>query len=84
MAAVLKLDFGGEQAPEEALKPLAISPETLSILLDGIGLSTLADWRATWKNGREGEGPRFFKVGRLVRYSVAAVEEWLTDLENAS
>jgi predicted DNA-binding transcriptional regulator AlpA len=40
---------------------------------DWLNLSpiTLQAWR------RQGKGPRFFKVGRLVRYSVADVRAWL-------
>ena len=37
----------------------------------GISVSGLRKWR------REGQGPRFIRLGRLIRYSVPDLEEWL-------
>jgi predicted DNA-binding transcriptional regulator AlpA len=34
------------------------------------GMSGTANWRST------GEGPRFIKVGKLVRYPMVEVEAW--------
>jgi len=39
---------------------------------------TLAEWRCT------GAGPRFVKVGRLVRYTPAALAEWIESHTGAS
>ena len=39
--------------------------------------STMAFWRSS------GKGPKFLKVGRHVRYTAEAVEEYLTKLANA-
>lgn len=55
-------------------RPLAISPETLGKLIE-IAPQTLSDWR------KSGEGPAWFKLGRLVRYRVDAVEAWLRERE---
>ena len=37
----------------------------------GISVSGLRKWR------REGQGPHFIRLGRLIRYSVPDLEEWL-------
>ncbi len=37
----------------------------------GISVSGLRKWR------RGGQGPRFIRLGRLIRYSVPDLEEWL-------
>jgi len=37
----------------------------------GISPVTTTKWR------RKGEGPPFIRIGRLIRYSRAAVDEWL-------
>jgi excisionase family DNA binding protein len=37
----------------------------------GISPVTTTKWR------RKGEGPPFIRVGRLIRYSRAALDEWL-------
>ncbi|MDJ1371778.1 hypothetical protein C7K25_10430 [Gulosibacter molinativorax] len=58
-----------------------MSPETLGKLIE-VSPQTLSDWRKTWRDGKTGEGPRFFKVGRLVRYRLEVVETWLSDLES--
>lgn len=44
-------------------------------LADRLQLSeyTLASWRC------KGEGPKFMKFGRTVRYSIASVQEWESD-----
>lgn len=36
----------------------------------GGGIQTLANWRS------KGEGPKFFKIGKKVRYPLAEVEKW--------
>lgn len=43
--------------------------------LFGVGESTVRRWRD------RGEGPPFVRVGGVVRYRPAAVEEWLSDRE---
>jgi hypothetical protein len=52
----------------------AFTPEQAGQFLGGVGdpvpPSLLAKWRCS------GTGPEFIKVGRRVRYSVAALESW--------
>ena len=43
--------------------------------LTGIKPATWAKWRAS------GEGPPYFKLGRLCRYRLSAVEQWLSARE---
>ncbi|TSD68088.1 helix-turn-helix transcriptional regulator [Aeromicrobium piscarium] len=47
-----------------------LTPEQVSDLL-GVKTQTLAQWR--WRK----TGPKFQKVGRLVRYSPEDVDQWL-------
>ncbi|GAA3581264.1 hypothetical protein GCM10022198_00470 [Klugiella xanthotipulae] len=46
------------------------SPAAIAAYLD-VPVATLADWRS------RGGGPAFVKMGRLVRYTDAAVVEWV-------
>ena len=46
--------------------------------ITGIKPSTWAKWRA------KGEGPPYFKLGRLCRYRLSAVEHWLETREQVS
>jgi predicted DNA-binding transcriptional regulator AlpA len=55
---------GREQGRMSHLTPLELADRFQ--VNDG----TLANWRST------GEGPRFIKVGKLVRYPMAEVEAW--------
>lgn len=43
----------------------------------GVAVSTLLLYRA------DGTGPRYIKMGRLVRYRQSAVEEWLSERDGA-
>ena len=54
--------------------PFLIDEKEL-VRLTGIKSSTWAKWRAN------GEGPPYFKLGRLCRYRWAAVEAWLASNE---
>ncbi|GAA3591925.1 hypothetical protein GCM10022198_14850 [Klugiella xanthotipulae] len=45
----------------------------------GVAVSTLQNWRSLG-----GRGPSFAKVGRLVRYSLDAVDEWMAEMERQS
>ena len=54
----------------EAEKLQLISAEAAAALL-GCDPETMACWRC------EGTGPRFVKVGRLVRYNRADIEKWV-------
>ena len=49
-----------------------ISTEELSELLD-IPAPSIATWRF------RGEGPKYLKLGRHVRYDVSDVEQWLRE-----
>jgi predicted DNA-binding transcriptional regulator AlpA len=51
-----------------------LSAADLSELL-GVEAKTLANWRC------QGKGPRSIKVGRLVRYRMSDVEQWLASRE---
>jgi predicted DNA-binding transcriptional regulator AlpA len=44
----------------------------------GVSVSTLEKWRVA------GIGPRFLKLGRLVRYAEADIESWLASRRVAS
>jgi len=50
--------------------PSMLTPDDVAEILN-LSIHTLAVWRC------DGRGPRFHKVGRLVRYSVADVESYL-------
>ncbi len=62
------------RVPESRAVPSAIpeflSPKTLSARTD-ISARTLKEWRTT------GKGPRFFRLGRQVRYATQDVTDWL-------
>lgn len=62
--------LGSDFTLKEPVEP-PFTPTALSTYL-GVPLGTLADWRY------RGVGPRFFKCGKLVRYSRADVAEWQT------
>lgn len=55
----------------EATIELYLTEEKTSKRIN-VSKSALRKWR------REGTGPRYVKLGRLVRYSVAELENWLT------
>ena len=38
----------------------------------GVHVNTLADWR------RDGRGPDYIRIGRVIRYPAAAVDRWLS------
>lgn len=61
--------------PEEETDDLlrCVSPQTLSELLD-VKVTTLQEWRDN------GYGPKSFKLGRLVRYRMSAVREFLDEV----
>lgn len=62
-----------------ASAPDVMSPETLSQVLDGVAVATLAEWRTKDKNRAPGEmvGPVWLKVSGLIRYLKPDVEAWL-------
>lgn len=62
-----------------ASAPDVMSPETLSQVLDGVAVATLAEWRTKDKNRPVGEmiGPVWVKVSGLIRYMKPDVEAWL-------
>lgn len=57
------------QAPAQGKDSLATPAEVAEFLRKPP--KTLAEWRS------RGLGPRYFKIGRDVRYSWTAVHEWL-------
>jgi predicted DNA-binding transcriptional regulator AlpA len=46
-----------------------LEPNDVHVLY-GISEKTLANWRS------QGRGPRYLKIGRLVRYAMADLEDW--------
>lgn len=72
------------QLPEPTTMTLAsapdvMSPETLSQMLDGVAVATLAEWR-TKDKGKPAElmiGPVWVKVSGLIRYLKPDVVSWL-------
>jgi predicted DNA-binding transcriptional regulator AlpA len=61
----------GKTTEAQAASPLATPDEVAAFLRKPP--KTLAEWRS------RGLGPRYFKIGRDVRYDWAAVHEWLAD-----
>lgn len=49
-----------------------LTADELSQLIK-VGIGTLEQWR------HRGEGPRFVKLGRLVRYRVVDVQDWVKE-----
>jgi excisionase family DNA binding protein len=60
------------QPPPVGLDPL-LSVEDLAAYLD-VPRQTIYDWRVT------GRGPRAYRVGKRLRFTVADVREWLDTL----
>lgn len=60
----------GVRNPSAAKLPIFFAESEIAERL-GVSLRTVQSWRA------RGAGPAFTKFGRLVRYSEAAVEQWL-------
>lgn len=60
------------KVPAEAADLEVLRPERVAKLL-GVSLNTLAIWR------HYNRGPSFLKIGRQVRYPVAALNEFLAD-----
>lgn len=56
-------------APQAAPEPLAVAQQVADFL--GTTVDTLANWRY------RGVGPRFVKVGGIVRYRWADVHAWV-------
>jgi predicted DNA-binding transcriptional regulator AlpA len=68
------------QQQTETLPPAGgalLDPKAAAAFL-GCSDWSLAEWRCT------GEGPRFCKIGRLVRYTPAALAEWIESRTVAS
>lgn len=51
---------------------ILLTPEAAAKLL-GVSIDTLSDWRC-----RGGQGPRYLRVGRLIRYRECELQEWLS------
>jgi predicted DNA-binding transcriptional regulator AlpA len=61
-----------------ALNPKHIVNTDAAAHLLNVSAVTLAKWRVT------GEGPRFLKFGRSVKYRISDLEEWIQDQERES
>lgn len=57
--------------------PYVMSSKELAQVLD-VTPATLSHWRTT------GEGPRFFRAGRTVRYAYTDVIHWMNSSTNSS
>lgn len=68
----------GVAANEPARNPLALTPADVA-QMTGVPVQTLYNWRSETLRGKP-VGPRSFKMGRLVRYTEADVNEWLDGL----
>lgn len=55
-----------------------LDPKAAAAFLGGLSEWTLAEWRC------KGNGPRFVKVGNRVRYTPAALAEWIESRTVAS
>ena len=53
------------------MKPNLVSTQEAAEYLGGFKPNTLEGWRV------RGEGPRYLKIGKLVRYSVDDLDEFL-------
>lgn len=54
------------------IAPIALTPHEAAEYLS-VGYSTLKKWRVN------GDGPRYAKVGKAVRYRVEDLNEWLAE-----
>lgn len=59
-----------------ALRTLLSSDETAPAI--GVTPATLRVWRC------QGKGPRYFKIGNLVRYSLDDINAWLDEQSRSS
>ena len=59
-----------QSLPLESQDILLLLPAAAAALL-GVSVDTLADWRC------RGGGPRYVRVGRLIRYRDADLQAWL-------
>lgn len=65
----------------EIMAPAAgalLDPKAAAAFLGGLSEWTLAEWRC------KGTGPRFVKLGNRVRYTPAALAEWIESRTVAS
>ncbi len=72
---VIEADRNAGASKENVMSPeRLLAPTEVSELL-GIPTRTLTDWRY------RGEGPRYLRIGRHVRYRPAEIESWLERAE---
>jgi predicted DNA-binding transcriptional regulator AlpA len=67
-----------EQHPTTASNSKHIVNTEAAAHLLNVSAVTLAKWRVT------GEGPRFLKFGRSVKYRISDLEEWIQDQQRES
>lgn len=60
---------------EPALHDLLLRPEDVVELIPGLKVKLLAEWRYRH------QGPRFYKVGRVILYRFSDLEAWFESLE---
>lgn len=74
MAVLSEVTPAALAVPEPAVRaytgPRSLTPADVAEKT-GFAVQTLANWRSL------GEGPAFFKVGGLVRYDEATIQQWL-------
>ena len=59
-------------------RPTLLNESEAAEYLGGLSTYTLSKWRVT------GAGPKFLKVGRLIRYAVVDLDSWLAGCERQS
>jgi excisionase family DNA binding protein len=67
---------------ERTQKPSALLPRLLSAKEAAELLNVSVSWLA--KARMRGDGPPFIKVGRSVRYSEVALQQWMKSLQRLS
>lgn len=70
-------DFEGSPPPNRVLLS-----DTEVAARYGVSVYTLRWWRQLTDRGEGQHGPRFVRLGRLVRYRVSDVEDWITGAQN--
>ena len=62
------------------------TPSALDELLDTRQVAKVYNCTAQWLERMriEGRGPKYVKIGRLVRYRLSAVEAWIAEQESAT
>lgn len=63
-----------EKSSEPVLSKVLLTPEEVIALIPGLKVKLLAEWRY------RKEGPRYYKVGRIILYPFDDLEAWFEGL----